>query len=481
MRGWQFAGVVWCAAVAAACTASVQQASDAPATQTDAPSGPDPNDGARSGSRLKLTWYQFADGTRQWDGFYDAQRKETCYIYDNWINGKAYCTPDYDGSIEYSNVGCTTKVIEVYKDPVCPSPPSPYALEWNDTPCESQPAHLYNRGNKLALAQYWFKGSDGSCNGPYATSTSYDYYTLGAEVKLSDLVEVTLGAPGNTGRLSVRYWQSPDGMQRQGAAHDSAFGDVCYPGANGCAPSARYVSYDENSTCTTPKLSISKQCTVPKFAVYYPNNACVSDPPQYYTLGAATTGAPLYYYNGTTCTAQTPATTDNFYKMGNAITLSPVTREVSTSGQRIQLVHYTNSDGLNYRSYELFDAQKGAACYPTKLPDGTSRCVVYGGYVQTFYKDTMCTQPIDLVQISSGGTSCAAPAPPIYARKYITPAPGSCDYNTAVYIVGGAYTPTVYEMNGTCVAHSAVGNKLYSLGAQVPLTDFVAASITTDP
>src|SRR3954466_9466481 len=130
---------LWALLVLAACSPSVTAQSDAPPTQADAPPGPDPNDGARSGTRLKLTWFELGDGTRQWDGFYDAQRKENCYIYQDWTDGKSYCAPDYDGSIEYSNAGCTTKVIEVYKSPSCPSPPQPYALEYAFTPCESKP------------------------------------------------------------------------------------------------------------------------------------------------------------------------------------------------------------------------------------------------------------------------------------------------------------------------------------------------------
>ncbi|HUS29105.1 MAG TPA: hypothetical protein VMZ53_11360 [Kofleriaceae bacterium] len=465
-----------------ACSPSVPEQQDAPITiLSDGPNGPDPNDGARSGTRLKLTWYQLADGTRQWDGFYDAQRKENCYIFDNWIDGKAYCTPDYDGSIVYSNATCTTKVAEIYKDPTCPTTPQPYTLEYSYTPCESHPAHLYVRGAKVGLASYYYKSSDGTCGGPYTTSTSYDYYAIGAEVPPSELVQVQLGAPIGNGRLSERFWQSADGMQRQATVHDAALGTSCYPGATGCQPSARYVSYEENATCTTPKLSIPKTCAVPKFAVYYPNNACYSDPGKYYTVGAATTGTPLYYFNGSTCTAQTPSTTNNYYKMGTAVTLAPTTRQIGTAGQRIQLIHYTNDEGLNYRSSTLYDAQKGAECYPTKLPDGTIRCIVYGGYVDTFYRDTTCTQPIDLIQVSTGGASCTPPPAPKYARKYITPTPGSCSYNTAVYNVGAAYTATVYENNGTCVAHSTADNKLYSLGAVIPVTDFITASITIDP
>src|SRR5437764_873517 len=83
------------------------------------------------------------------------------------------------------------RVAQVYQDPSCPQQPPTYALDFNYTSCASNPSHLFLRGSKLALASYYFKGSDGSCNGPY-TSTNEDYYTLGAEVPPSDLVKLTV-------------------------------------------------------------------------------------------------------------------------------------------------------------------------------------------------------------------------------------------------------------------------------------------------
>ena len=311
--------------LAAACSPSVTAQSDAPPVAVDTPAGPDPNDGARSGTRLKLTWFELADGTRQWDGFYDALRKETCYLYSNWIDGKAYCAPDHTGSIEYSDAGCNTKVIEIYKNPSCVTQPAPYTLDYSYTSCTSQPAHLYTRGAKISLAQYYFMGSDNVCYGPYTTTpASYDYYATGPEVAKTDLVEVTLGSPVGPGRLAMRYYQSPDGMQFQGTVHDAMLGTSCYPvdvqrDGRICSPSANYVSYEDNATCTSPKLTVSNTCTAPKYAVYYPNNACPATPPHYYALGASTAGAPLYYYNGSTCTSQTPPTNTTFYKMGTEV------------------------------------------------------------------------------------------------------------------------------------------------------------------
>jgi hypothetical protein len=478
----------WCLlALACACSSDAPIVKDAPPNAVDAPVV-DPNDGARSGTRLKLTWFEFADGARQWDGFYDAERKETCYIYRDWIDGKSYCAPDYGGSIVYTNASCTAKVTEVYKDTSCAQALLPYALEWEYTPCDSHPAHLYVRGSKVALAQYYYKSSDGTCNGPYATTTSYEYYTLGAEVPPAELVEVTLGSPVGPGRLGTRFYQSPDGMRLQATVHDSQLGADCYPqvyatGATtgSCAPSARYAAYDQDAACTQHKLSISKQCAVPQYAYYRPPTACPADPPSYYTLGTPVAASPLYYFNGSSCVAATPSTANNYYRVGAELSVAPVERVVATGSSRLQLVHYTNNEGMSYRSYDLYDSQKGADCYPTKLPDGTIRCVVTGGYVRTLYRESTCTQTIDLAEVTSGPASCGAPPMPKFARKYITPAPGSCSYGTQVFDVGAAYTGPVYENFGGCQPYTPTNTALYSLGAPVAIAEFVTATTSIDP
>lgn len=471
----------------AACSPEVAPLADALVVIDAEDLGPDPNDGARSGSRLKLTWFELADGARQWDGFYDAQRKETCYIYE-WADGKSYCAPDYDGSLLYSNGTCTQGAIEVYRDTNCGTTPAPYAMEYQYTPCESKAAHLFARGSKLSLAQYYYKSSTGACEGPYTTDTAYyDYYAVATEVKTTELVELELGAPIGTGRLATRYYESADGMRLQGAVHDAALGTTCSPrtyvGNDGlCAPSARSASYNEDAACTKPKLSISKQCAAPKFAIDYPSPYCATTPPPYYTLGALVAGSPLYTSSGTSCIAATPSTTSNYYRVGEQVELAPVRRTIASDGQRIKLVHYTNADGLSFRSPTLFDSQKDADCFPTKLPDGTIRCVVSGGYTQSFFKDTACMQSIDVLVASTGTASCPGPATPKFARKFVAPPAGSCTYGQQIFPVGAAYTGTLYQDVGTCQVYTPPTNyTVYSIGAEVPLTDFVAASLSIDP
>ena len=473
---------------ASACSGHVSTTTDAPKNGS-ADSGVDPYDGAVSGTRLKLTWFNFADGTRTWNAFYDSQRKENCYIYESWLDGGTYCAPDNSGSIVYTDSGCTQKAIQSYVDPTCPRMPALYTMEWNFGTCTSQPGHLWTRAGKFSLASYYYKYSDGSCGGPFSGS-GYDYYSVGAEVRTADLVRMQLGAPVGAQRLSERFYESSDGLKVPWQIHDAMLGVDCYPAytpsnntTTSCAPgNAAYAYYYHDNACSQPELEQAKTCQRPQYAVSYPANACPDDPGNYYVVGATVATPPLYTSGTNTCTATTGTTTNNYYQMDQQLALATVMRAPdSVPGHRIQLVHYTTPDGLKLRDYAMYDSQDAAECYPTTLPDGTIRCVVYGGYTQQFFTNSACSLAIDLVELTTGAASCTAPPVPKYARKYITPPPGSCTYSTEVHLVGSQYTGAVYTNSGTCTLYSHPQSKLYNLGAMVPLTDFVTASISIDP
>src|SRR3569623_274735 len=102
----------------------------------DSGSGIDPNDGAHSGARLKLTWYQFTDGTKQFSGMYDAQNKETCSpYYVKRTDVKTYCVPKSGCELVYTNSTCTSPALHYYVPSVCPPPLAKYNLEYGTVGC----------------------------------------------------------------------------------------------------------------------------------------------------------------------------------------------------------------------------------------------------------------------------------------------------------------------------------------------------------
>ncbi|MDB4953809.1 MAG: hypothetical protein JWO36_1378 [Myxococcales bacterium] len=450
--------------------------------------GLDPNDGARSGSRLKLTWFVFADGSRQLDGLYDAQRKESCFIYPNWADGNAYCTPDFGGTIVYTSASCTTKVAQVYRDPSCARPPPTYLLDYSTSTCSYQPAHLYTRGAPTSVAQYWYKNANGSCSGPF-TGASYDFYSVGGEVSLIDLVKLTVSSPVGAQRFGQRYYQSSDGMRRPGPIHDAMLGVDCYPNVYAdptvatCVPSgAGYASYDHDAACTQPELGIQTSCPKPTYTEYYDGNACPSTAPRYYTTGNAVSGTPLYFQSGSSCVATTPTANTTYYQVGAQLSLATLQLETdNAANRRLQLVHYTTTDGVRARDYALYDSAKTVQCYPTTMPDGTIRCFPSGGYASTYYANSACTQQIDLVDLYGGPSSCGSPPVPKYASKTITPPPGSCAYSSETHLITTPYTGPIYTNYGSCQPFTPTNTRMYNVGPALPMTDFVSGNVFTDP
>jgi hypothetical protein len=476
--------------IVAACSGPQLTTSDARLSDgKPADSGPDPNDGAHSGSRLKITYWAFADGTRAWNEFYDAQRKENCYLSGPWTDGSYYCSPTQTASIAWSNASCTTEVAMVYVDPVCPQPAPPYALDYGNSACTFTYSHLYVRGSQLSMSSYYYKQSDGSCGGPY-TAANYTFYSLGSEVAPASLVKLTIGAPTGAGTLSERFVTSADGLAFPWTVHDASLGADCYAAtyaSNGasavCLPDAGYAGYDHDSTCQVPELSVSKTCSAPHYAEYSPQTACPSDPPRYYTVGNLVASSPLYYASGASCASTTPDPNSNYYTTGQALTLQPLARAPDTlAGHRVELIHDTTPDGLRFRDYSLYDEQLGAECYLVTTPDGTTRCLTFGASIASYYTDSGCSQAIDLASVYTGPSTCGAPAAPKYASKFITPPPGSCGYSYEIHPLAAAYTGAVYTLSGTCVPFSQSANqtKLYSIGAAIDATTFALATAVTD-
>src|SRR5207244_2613055 len=109
--------------------------------------------------------------------------------------------------------------------------------------------HLYLRGSKLAMTQYYYKDQNGTCQGP-VTAPGYEFYAIGAEVPASALVQVTIGAPTGTGNITQRFATTTDGLVFPAGEHDTTLGADCYPssydaaGASAvCLPDSAYAFY----------------------------------------------------------------------------------------------------------------------------------------------------------------------------------------------------------------------------------------------
>jgi hypothetical protein len=251
-----------------------------------------------------------------------------------------------------------------------------------------------------------------------------------------------------------------------------------------CTPDdARYSYLAHDAACSQPELALGNTCTKPAYAYTFPETSCPDDSETYYAVGAQIASTPLYQPSGGVCTSTTASASMNYYAMGAAVALAPLTYAADTgTAHRVQLIHYTSPEGTRFRDpYKLYDAEKGTPCYPETLPDGTTRCVAYGGYISTYYTSSACTTSIDLVEVYKGPATCSAPVVPKFARKDIAPEPGTCQYGTEVHQITTPHSGSVYYGSpGSCFVYEPYEGVMYNTGPVVPLTDFVAAAQAMD-
>lgn len=462
-------------------------AGNKPDASTPDDSAPDLNDGAKSGSRLKLRYVDYG-GLREVQGVRDTQRNEDCRPL-RWTGGKAYCVPDA-GGIVYANATCTQRLGQVYRDSACATqtPPPAYFVDYTFTnACSAEPAQLFPRATKVAATQYYYKSSDGSCGGPIS-STASDFYAVGAEIAMTDLAETPISAPATTGRLGQRFYESADGLRYPLSyrVHDALLGVDCFPeylsaGATmgRCIPEdAAFAGDFRDAACTQPAVSISATCTKSKFAVHYPD--CPYDEETYYPIGTQFTPTNLYYDDGSSCTPYQPFPSDTHYTVGNPVTLATLMR-IKGTGDRLKPIYFQTAEGLKARDSILFDDELQAECSTRTQPDGSTVCMPHSYSITTFYTDAVCTAPIDLMSVYRGAATCSPPPLPSYAYRATKDA-ATCKTSYALHNVGASYTGPRFRKSGaTCSPDSSTTSLYYRISTSIPNSQLVSGSMAVEP
>ncbi len=478
-----------------ACSPSAPPNGDAPSMSMGSGSA-STNDGAQSGSRLKLTYYAFTDGTTQWFGLYDSERKENCNPFDGtWPDGNTYCVPEWSGSIVYSDAMCTMAEDDEFVGSTCASSVQRYVLDENYDSCSEQylPTHLYLKGSATNATQYYDKNSDGTCGGPYTVDTGFEVvYAVTSEVDTSQLVPLALSAPmGDT--IGERSWTSPDGAALPTLLHDSTTNTDCTPQYYGdsattaaCAPTDAFDAYlDRDVTCTQPTLDIASTCAPPPYAYTYPSGtSCPEDLASYHGVGTKmSTPTAVYEPFGSLCLMDSVDTTESYYSLGSNVSLAQLQRTPDTlASHRIQLIHYGDGGTLHYRDPTyLYDSQEMAVCVPEQLSDNSIRCVPDSGIQVTtgfFFSDSACKTALDVVDLYTGPTTCAAVTLPQYVRKYLatTGCTESFELHQPTTELGTLY----YENGSACTKYAPSEEVIYGVGPVISTSNFVTAAITTD-
>jgi hypothetical protein len=203
-----FAGSLVVYFVAAACSAAYSEqqqppgasSGGGPAASVPPPIGPVPlalADGTKSGTRLKLRFWEGSDGSRQFIDFFDSQLQTNCQVvaYNKTSDGKVRCLPTIAGELYYSDAQCMTPALYVVNKAVDPQP----KIAAVDVQPSSGPGfreHYTLKGLINAPASLFRGGKDGPAgtNGCAASPapTGQNYYDVGPPLAPTSFVEMAI-------------------------------------------------------------------------------------------------------------------------------------------------------------------------------------------------------------------------------------------------------------------------------------------------
>lgn len=422
--------------------------------------------GQRSGTRLKLAYYEF-NGARQVIGIQDSERQESCSFF-KWTDGNFYCTPSTHTVIGFSEDKCTNKVGVGSIDP-CDT--TKYFAE-KTVPCSGLPtySHVYPAGAQVSGDQY-YSNETGECE-PQPTY-GRPLYELGPEIDVTELVRGTIGPPEGSGRVKVRFATSADGLRRaMTPAFDSQLGVDCSLTTDGqCLPSATGATvYYKDAACTTSAALIENGCPAKLVA---DEDTCA-----FRSLGAQIPSAISYSISISGCVMTPLPPNHSLFDIGTPVTLPALVRGPVEIGGRIQRIRFAELDiGEDIRMY---DTETQAECFPATAPDGVVTCLPTGASVHTdYYTDKSCTAPIDIVAVAASPRRCESRSVPKFAIES-TRDEGSCSTMSESRPVGPEYRAQLYyKTNGGCAPSSPL-NKYYEVGPAIPQSELATGAFVID-
>jgi len=146
------------------------------------------------------------------------------------------------------------------------------------------------------------------------------------------------------------------------------------------------------------------------------------------------------------------------------------------AGSRLRPRYRLGDDGAKeFLAGAWFDSQRNEDCTFTLASDGKTRCMPPGTEFR-YYADASCTQAMVLLQ-----NACAPP------RYGITNSDAACGLDPSsvhVYAIGAATSPPmIYGKSGAscfAIGPSTPDYQYFIVGAEIPASSFVAASVTHD-
>jgi hypothetical protein len=133
-----------------------------------------------SGTRLKIRYLEGVDGSKQFVGWYDALRSETC-TFARHIDGSTRCIPPTGGTLlNFSDAACSVEIAHIAKG----SPQPKYAGRAETAGLRVRSVVGVYPGTVYARSSF-----DGSCGAANFLRDNWDFYSAGSEMASTEFVE----------------------------------------------------------------------------------------------------------------------------------------------------------------------------------------------------------------------------------------------------------------------------------------------------
>ncbi|MGE0868560.1 MAG: hypothetical protein AB7P03_08360 [Kofleriaceae bacterium] len=422
--------------------------------------------GLASGSRLKLAWYEYSDGTRQLEPgwYFDHERGERCTPL-RWSDGSRYCTPAADDAV-YIDSTCATARGRVPAG----TAPAPYFVRYYHARGTPLPSRLTTVGSPAPAPPLRWQLHDGVCLGPYPVEDGFDYYEVGETLTSDAFVRVRRTQPQGADRLAVELDTSDDGLSVVAAIYDRDTREECIVTALAGASAVE---------CVTGEVAVAghyhdAQCseleiltTSPEPPAVARHDAEETGCSSYYAVGEPTTAPPLYEWVNDLCQTVFVSGNPQLYLAGDPVALPTLDREYEMTQRRLARITRVHG-AVRADDPMLYDAGLMTDC--ERRDDGSEiRCVpATAARVVTVFADQSCATAVEVALVPSG--ECDPPSR--FASK-----------DAAIYPVLAVSAP-VYELTTSeqCRAYTPpVRMVIHAIGDPLPPSAFVSAKLEIDP
>jgi len=416
----------------------------------------------RSGDRLRLSWFVYADGARQLarGALFDRELGVRCTPLP-WSDGHTYCTPEALGTA-FADAACTDEVGRIPRG----EPARAYFVRAFQLGTSVQTSRLFRGGTPRAVAQEWQRDATG-CHGPYARDAGY--------VALAPVTPARLLRSERTtdARLGLVVTTSADGLRVPDSFFDRELGVPCVPvehaGGTMCAPRGVPVAtYFRDDACREPVITIDDGEDVPAAALRCGQPERCTDVA---AIGAEVSPFSLRTRSGSDCTAvQLPLTTRAF-ALDERVVLASVERRVDLAGgTRLAAIHHAGAQA-GMPADVLHDTRWNADCSAYAVGDRAT-CYPIDTFRSTqFFIDDACT--------TLGPSVVIAPRPCDAAGTFALAWPRLGTQPT-VFATGPAHTGAMFERTPAGCEPVMPAGTACTLGARLPRDAFVEATLVTE-